>query len=150
MDENKLQRNFIFIMFLIIAFFLFYFHTTAVVSADGDEKEEHYMHVEESKTPTIDAVKRMFSFSKTPSNYLTRVLHYFYPPNLDFRGVDDERAGEEGATEKVKQAVVKSVDKSKTTAQDSAKSAAKFAEEAVVETVNKVKRTLSGDHEEEL
>ncbi|CAI9753828.1 unnamed protein product [Fraxinus pennsylvanica] len=151
MDENKLQRYFVFILFLFITFF--FFHTTAVVSAvaaDGDEKGEHYIQVEERKMPIIDAVKRMFSLPTTPSNYLMRVLQYFSPPNLDFRGVDEERASEEGTTEKVKEAVVKSVDTSKTAVQDSAKSAAKFAEEAVGETVGKVKRTLSGDHEEEL
>lgn len=66
--------------------------------------------------------------------------------------------GTEGAAVKVKEAVLKSLDKSKATVEDSAKSAAKFADDAVDKTVKKLKKTLSGkgqqkvgaDHEAEL
>ncbi|KAL2493045.1 Uncharacterized protein Adt_28673 [Abeliophyllum distichum] len=156
MDENRLRRYVIFIPFLFITFFFFLHHRTATVSAvveGGDEKAEECIRVEERKLPIIDAVKRMFSLPTTlsrPSNYLTRVLNYFPPPNLDFRGADEERTSEKGKTEKMKEAVVKSADKSTATVDDYAKSTAKFAEEAVEKTVKKVKRTLYDGHEAEL
>ncbi|KAL2516121.1 uncharacterized protein Fot_30092 [Forsythia ovata] len=155
MDENRLRRYVIFIPFLFITIFFFH-HRTATVSAaveGGDEKAEECIRVDERKMPIIDTVKRMFFLPTTlprPSNYLTRVLNYFPPPNVDFRGVDEERASEKGTTEKMKEAVVKSADKSTATFEDHAKSTAKFAEEAVEKTVKKVKRTLYDDHGAEL
>lgn len=63
-----------------------------------------------------------------------------------FRG--GRGGGDEEATVRVKDAVVKSLDKSMATMEDSAKSAAKFVMD---NTVNKLKTTLSQhDHETEL
>nr|GMC90620.1 uncharacterized protein LOC109227352 [Ipomoea batatas] len=77
---------------------------------------------------------------------------FFSPPNLDFRQGTEEapKAMEEGTGEKVKEAVVKSVDKSKATVEDSAKSAAKLAGETVGKATQKLKETLSTEYQDPL
>lgn len=67
---------------------------------------------------------------------------------FSFRGGGGGGGGEdEGAGVKVKEAVVKSLDKSRAAIEDSAKSAAEFVDM----TVNKLKTTLSqNDHQAEL
>ncbi|KAK3004325.1 hypothetical protein RJ639_018549 [Escallonia herrerae] len=116
---------------------------------------------EEEEIPTSDlleTVKRMFSTrttavhtgSSTSSFWMKaralidHVQAYLFPPNLDFRGSREEAEatggeGVGGAGEKVKEAVTKSLEKSKATVEDSAKSAA----EAVHKTAKMMKRSSS-------
>uniref|UniRef100_A0A3Q7GW19 Uncharacterized protein n=2 Tax=Solanum lycopersicum TaxID=4081 RepID=A0A3Q7GW19_SOLLC len=100
----------------------------------------------------------MFSFPQTSANYWSRFESlikqgkaYFSPPTLDFRDSQEAQARAEGGAapgEKVKEAVLKSLDKSKAALEESAKSAAKLAGEAVSKTTNKMKRTFSfGDRD---
>nr|XP_016491213.1 PREDICTED: uncharacterized protein LOC107810893 [Nicotiana tabacum] len=118
------------------------------------------MEAKSQKTPIIETVKRMFSFPttlpQTSTSYWSKFNSlikqgkaYFSPPTLDFRDSQEAQGKEEeGAGEKVKEAVIKSLDKSKEAMEDSAKSAAKLAGDAVQKTKNKVKRTFSfGDKE---
>ncbi|KAI3463162.1 hypothetical protein Pfo_019825 [Paulownia fortunei] len=137
--------------------------------------KQRQTEVAESKLPIIDAVKSLFSLPTTKSlfslpttsdSWILKVKAlfqqgwpYFPPPNFEGgSGGDEGMMGNEGATVKVKDAVVKSLDKSKATVEDSARSAAKLADEAVDKTVKKLKKTLSGrgeervpaDHEAEL
>nr|GMC82446.1 uncharacterized protein LOC109227352 [Ipomoea batatas] len=100
--------------------------------------------VRKRRHPIVETAMAMFSLPTTfpdTSAYWTkldsliqqgRAFFFSSPPNLDFRqGTDEDapKAMEEGTGEKVKEAVVKSVDKSKATIEDSAKSAAKVAGE---------------------
>lgn len=132
-------------------------------AGDGQEEEEEQQIQEQqlhitSKTPIIETVKKMFSFPQTSANYWSRFESlikqgkaYFSPPTLDFRDSQEAQARAEGGAapgEKVKEAVLKSLDKSKAALEESAKSAAKLAGEAVSKTTNKMKRTFSfGDRD---
>ncbi|XP_055830513.1 uncharacterized protein LOC129899537 [Solanum dulcamara] len=153
-------------LFLLLLLFITSFHYT--IGSAGDEQgggeeqqiQEQQLH-EKSRTPIIETVKRMFSFPasfpQTPTNYWSKFESlikqgkaYFSPPTLDFRDSQEAQARVEGGApgEKVKEAVLKSLDKSKAALEESAKSAAKLAGEAVQKTTNKVKRTFSfGDRD---
>nr|GMC84586.1 uncharacterized protein LOC109227352 [Ipomoea batatas] len=98
--------------------------------------------VRKRRHPIVETAMALISLPTTfpdTSAYWTKLdsliqkgrAFFFSPPNLDFRQGTEEapKAMEEGTGEKVKEAVVKSVDKSKATVEDSAKSAAKLAGE---------------------
>nr|GMC89295.1 uncharacterized protein LOC102581787 [Ipomoea batatas] len=121
--------------------------------------------VRKRRHPIVETAMALFSLPTTfpdTSAYWTkldsliqqgRAFFFFSPPNLDFRqGTEDEapKAMEEGTGEKVKDAVVKSVDKSKATIEDSAKSAAKLAGETVGKATQKLKETLSTEYQDPL
>ncbi|CAA0816135.1 Unknown protein [Striga hermonthica] len=111
----------------------------------------------ETKMPIIDAAKRLFSLPTSYDCWILKLKSLFFwqaatphfsPPNSQVGG--EGWTGEQGTTEKVKEAAVKSLDESKSAVEDSARSAAKLAEAAVEETIKKVKKTLSGKSEAEL
>ncbi|KAK2378410.1 hypothetical protein QL285_066322 [Trifolium repens] len=88
--------------------------------------------------PTSIGFGQYWHMAKTIVNH---TYAYFFPPNIDFRRGGDEAelavADNNGAGEKVKEALAKSIGTSKATLEDAAKSAAE-----------KVKRTLSDNKEE--
>ncbi|KAL7152285.1 hypothetical protein ABFS83_04G086900 [Erythranthe nasuta] len=135
---------------LIFLIFIFIF---LIVHAGGANQRQ--TESAQSRMSVIDAAKTLFSLPTTisPFTWFHKLKSLFiHPPNLDFRGGGGE--GSEGAAEKVKEAVVKSLDKSKSTVEDSAKTAAELAEEAVGKTVNKLsgkgEQHRTADHEPEL
>ncbi|OIT02711.1 PREDICTED: uncharacterized protein LOC109227352 [Nicotiana attenuata] len=155
-------------LFLLLLLFIMSSHNSTTAAAaigtvGGGQEEEAaqqlqeqlHMEAKAQKTPIIETVKRMFSFPttlpQTSTSYWSKLNSlvkqgkaYFSPPTLDFRDSQEAQGKEEeGAGEKVKEAVIKSLDKSKEAMEDSAKSAAKLAGEAVQKTKNKVKRTFS-------
>ena len=65
------------------------------------------------------------------------------------RGDEGQGVTENGAGEKVKEAIAKSLETSKATVEDAAKSAADIAGETMHKAKEKVKRSLSGDRERE-
>lgn len=75
---------------------------------------------------------------------------YFFPPNIDFRRGDEGQAvvDNNGAGDKVKEALAKSLGTSKATLEDAAKSAADMAGETIEKAKVKVKRSLSDDDRE--
>ncbi|KAK4719085.1 hypothetical protein R3W88_017423 [Solanum pinnatisectum] len=164
--KNYLQLGSYYYLFLLLLLFTISFHYTIGSAGDGQEEEEQQIqeqqHHMKSKTPIIETVKKMFSFPtsfpQTSANYWSRFESlikqgkaYFSPPTLDFRDSQEAQARAEGGAapgEKVKEAVLKSLDKSKAALEESAKSAAKLAGEAVQKTTNKMKRTFSfGDRD---
>ncbi|XP_009616305.1 uncharacterized protein LOC107823796 [Nicotiana tabacum] len=165
---------FLLLLLLIISFRCTTAAATVGSTVGGGQEEEAqqlqeqlHMEAKAQKTPIIETVKRMFSFPttlpQTSTSYwskfnslIKQCKAYFSPPTLDFRDSQEAQGKEEGAGEKVKEAMIKSLDKSKEAMEDSAKSAAKLAGDAVQKTKNKVKRTFSfgdkdsGHHAEEL
>ncbi|KAA8541534.1 hypothetical protein F0562_022686 [Nyssa sinensis] len=139
---------------LILFFFIF-------LLAVGNE-EKHNIEVEvqgEKKTSAVEMLKTFFtfpipttttSFPESRSRWsmvktlINRAQAYFFPPGLDFRGIDETEACDGGVGEKMREAVVKS----KAAAEDSAKSTAKLAGETVKKTVKKVKESLSDTERE--
>ncbi|OIW16969.1 hypothetical protein TanjilG_32836 [Lupinus angustifolius] len=77
--------------------------------------------------------------------FLSHAYALFFPPNIDFRRGDEvETVAEDGG---VKEAISKSIGKSKATLEDVAKSAANIAKDKVVN--NKKKTSLSKNRESE-
>ncbi|KAJ8557780.1 hypothetical protein K7X08_004546 [Anisodus acutangulus] len=167
--ERHLQLRSYSSLFLLLLLFIISFHYTIGSTVGGGQEEEEkqqlqeqLLHIEEgkSKPPIIETVKKMFSFptsfSQTPTSYWSKLESlfkqgkaYFSPPTLDFRDSQEAQDREEGVA--LKEAVLKSLDKSKATIEESAKSAAKLAGDAMQKTTNKLKRTFSfGDREDEL
>ncbi|XP_052175696.1 uncharacterized protein LOC127790297 [Diospyros lotus] len=63
---------------------------------------------------------------------------YLFPPNLDFRGSDEVEETSSGSRgEKVKEAVAKSLGKTRAAVEDSARSAAKLAGDSLHKLMNK-------------
>ncbi|XP_015078704.1 uncharacterized protein LOC107022622 [Solanum pennellii] len=164
--KNYLQLRSYYYLFFLLLLFTISLHYS--IGSAGDRQEEEEQQIQEqqlhikSKTPIIETVKKMFSFPtsfpQTSANYWSRFESlikqgkaYFSPPTLDFRDSQEAQARAEGGAapgEKVKEAVLKSLDKSKAALEESAKSAAKLAGEAVHKTTNKMKRTFSfGDRD---
>nr|GMC86554.1 hypothetical protein DM860_014299 [Ipomoea batatas] len=150
MTENKLIK--------IIALLIIIFFSHAVA---GGGEAEGMEAVRKRRHPIVETAMALFSLPTTfpdTSAYWTKLdsliqqgrAFFFSPPNLDFRqGTEDApKAMEEGTGEKVKEAVVKSVDKSKATIEDSAKSAAKMAGETVGKATQKLKETLSTEYQD--
>ncbi|CAL0308593.1 unnamed protein product [Lupinus luteus] len=84
--------------------------------------------------------------------FLSHAYALFFPPNIDFRRGDEvERVGEDGG---LKEAISKSIGKSKATLEDVAKSAANIAKDKVVNNNNNKKTSLSkhseSQHQNEL
>ncbi|MCD7470978.1 hypothetical protein HAX54_011235 [Datura stramonium] len=165
--KNHLHLRSSYSLFLLLLLFIIYFHYTIGSVKGGQEEEEQQQQQQQliqeqqlhmkSRTPIIETVKRMFSFPtnsfpQTSTNYWSKFESlikqgkaYFSRPTLDFRDSQEVQAREEtgAAGEKVKEAVLKSLDKSKAAIEESAKSAARLAGDAVQKTTNKVKRTFS-------
>ncbi|WMV34939.1 hypothetical protein MTR67_028324 [Solanum verrucosum] len=157
--KNYLQLGSYYYLFLLLLLFTISFHYPIGSAGDGQEEEQQIQEqlYVKSKTPIIETVKKMFSFPtsfpQTSANYWSRFESlikqgkaYFSPPTLDFRDSQEAHARAEGGAapgEKVKEAVLKSLDKSKAALEESAKSAAKLAGEAVQKTAKKMKRTFS-------
>ncbi|EYU45936.1 hypothetical protein ABFS82_04G088300 [Erythranthe guttata] len=141
---NKCRRIHVKLIFLLFFIFIFF-----IVHAGGANQGQ--TESAQSRMSVTDAAKTLFSLPTTisPFTWFHKLKSLFiHPPNLDFR------EGSEGAAEKVKEAVVKSLDKSKSTVEESAKTAAELAEEAVGKTVNKLsgkgEQHHTADHEPEL
>ncbi|KAM3308306.1 hypothetical protein P3S67_010050 [Capsicum chacoense] len=163
--KNHLQlRRYYYSLFLVLLllFIIISFHYTVGSVGDGQAEEEQLQEQQlhmKSRTPIIETVKRLFSSPQTSTNYWNKFESlvrqgkaYFYPPTLDFRDSQEARAREERVAtgEKVKEAVLKSLDKSKAALEESAKSAARLAGDAVQKTTAKMKRTFSfGDRDPE-
>lgn len=109
---------------------------------------------DETKPPIniIDAAKLLYSLPTASDAEADSGLPMSLQPapNLDFRGGrgGDGEVEDEEAAVRVKDAVMKSLDKSMATMEDSAKSTAKFVMD---NTVNKLKTTVSQhEHQTEL
>ncbi|KAF3430948.1 hypothetical protein FNV43_RR25678 [Rhamnella rubrinervis] len=130
----------------ILIVFVFIITNSSTRAADDDERE-----VESGKPWFSDKFRNLISFSFSTSSPVTtsywgklktlinQAHAYFFPPNIEGGGEEAEATvndGDGSAGKKVKEAVAKSLAKSRATVEDSAKSAAKVAKE-------KLKKSLS-------
>ncbi|EEF28761.1 conserved hypothetical protein [Ricinus communis] len=118
-----------------------------ILSVVGDGGQHVAQNMQE-KPPLVkmvmDTLTTLKKSHKSSWDKLKAMIHgfqlQFFPPNLDFRGQDQEV---DGAGGRMKEAAEKSLEVGKVTAEESAKSAAKVVGEAV----HKVKDKISNDEE---
>ncbi|KAG9137617.1 hypothetical protein Leryth_011355 [Lithospermum erythrorhizon] len=125
-----------------------------IVQSSGSACSKNEEYVGEKKASVSEMVKSLYSIltsSPFTSKYWGKVRilldqgrGYFSYVNLDFRKADNAEANE-GMGGKVKEAVVKSMDKSKQAIEGSAEKAAYV----VGETTNKLKRTSTKTREDD-
>ncbi|KAK9229814.1 hypothetical protein WN944_022780 [Citrus x changshan-huyou] len=128
-------------------------------SFDDDRHNEHEAAAEEVKKPsTLKMLKSTFALYtsasplSTSSSYwgklkafLNQAQAYFFPPNLHFRGSNNEAGAIKNPSggEKVKEAVAKSTERSKETVEQSAQTAAEIAGKTMQKMKEKIKKTFS-------
>ncbi|XP_051117049.1 uncharacterized protein LOC127241860 isoform X2 [Andrographis paniculata] len=145
---------------ILILLFILFFCTLAIAQdgrqlMDREEEEEEKVTTGGTKMAITEAARNLFSNPTTwdlcliPNFVWTSFKQgwpcFPYCPNLEGgreqgKSGEEEEQEEEGTAEKVKEAVVKSLDESRIMVEDSARSAA----EMVDKTVKKLKKTLSG------
>ncbi|KAF1869569.1 hypothetical protein Lal_00017144 [Lupinus albus] len=115
-----------------------------------EQRKESYLWVWERLRSAYSLYSSAFPATNIGNNwhmvkaFLSHAYALFFPPNIE-RGDEGERVAEDGG---VKEAISKSIGKSKATLEDVAKSAANIAKDKVVNNNNNNKKTsLSKDRE---
>ncbi|KAF7814658.1 putative transmembrane protein [Senna tora] len=155
-NNNKIGEGASSSAILILCLFLWL--CVSVLSVEVEEQQQKVVEEEQrKKKPWVSEWERLreaygiytkvWSASSWQWQMLKKIgneaYYRWFPPNLDFRKHDETEGERGGAGEKVKEALAKSVGKSKATVEDSARSAAKMAGETVHKATEKVKKTFS-------
>ncbi|KAK0597956.1 hypothetical protein LWI29_030205 [Acer saccharum] len=126
------NRGVVVLMILTLCVFLI---TSASSSSSSSLEEE-----EKAGEKGVCVSRRYLDMLKGLFNQAN--LYFSSPPNLDFRG--DLKGGDpKGGGEKVKEAAVKSMEKSKATMEGSARSAAEMTGKTIRNTKERVKKSFS-------